>query len=456
MTKTLRGSPMIHLATVLAVSLGAPVGGSAQDQGGPYRLTLGDAARLAAERSPSVLEAGSRTDAAQARVKQRAADLLPSVDADVVSGRRSFNTASFGLDFPTAPGEPPLFDPRGEVIGPVRSADVRASAEVPLLDLGALGRKRSAEAGVNAARAETSSAEEHAAATAAEAYLAVLRARAEVAAREEDQKLGQELLDVAQGQLQAGVAVALDVTRAQAQLATVKAQLLGAQHRAEVAELSLRRTLRLPGDARIELVDDLESRSVGEVPTESDALAAALDARPDLKTAEAYRAAGARSLAAVRAGRLPKLSATADEGYYGKGFGYMLNTYSWSLKVSVPLFDGFDRSGQEQEVRARLREMDYRIDDLRTEVTFQVRRALLDLSAAREQAEAADERLRLAILEVQQEEDRVRAGVAGTADVVRAALRLNDARTAHLDALTAVHGARVALAAAMGDVTDLP
>ena len=56
----------------------------------------------------------------------------------------------------------------------------------------------------------------------------------------------------------------------------------------------------------------------------------------------------------------------------------------------------------------------------------------------------------------QQEEDRVKAGAAGTADVVRAALRLNDARTAHLDALTAVHAARVALAAAMGDVTELP
>jgi outer membrane protein len=402
------------------------------------------------------MEAGARVDAAEARVKQSLAALLPSVNANLVGGRRTFNTASFGLDFPTVPGAPPLFDPRGEVVGPVPSADLRATADVPLLDFAAIGRKRSAEAGVAAARTETTGAGEGAATAAAGAYLAVLRARAEVTAREEDRKLGEDLLAVARSQLEAGVAVALDVTRAEAQLATVRAQLVGARHRAEVAELSLRRVLNLPDDAGMELVDDLESRGVGSAPSEADALQAAFESRPDLKTAEAYRAAAAQSLSAVRAGRLPKLSATGDDGFYGKDFGYALNTYSWSLKISLPVFDGFERSGREQEEQARLREMDYRIEDLRAEVTFQVRQALLNLSAAREQADAADERLRLATLEVQQEEDRVKAGAAGTADVVRAALRLNDARTAHLDALTAVHTARVALAVAMGDVTKLP
>ena len=40
--------------------------------------------------------------------------------------------------------------------------------------------------------------------------------------------------------------------------------------------------------------------------------------------------------------------------------------------------------------------------------------------------------------------------------MVRAAIRLNEARTAHLDALTGVYVARITLAAAMGRVTDLP
>ncbi|MGD8318951.1 MAG: TolC family protein [Gemmatimonadota bacterium] len=445
-------------AALLALVIAAPGAALAQQSGpetGPYRLTLGDAARLAARRSASVLQARSRVDQADARVRQSTSDLLPSVDASVVRGARTFNTASFGLDF-SIPGQPPLFDPGGEVVGPVRSADVRASAEVPLLDLAALKRRKSAQAGVDAAREEAHATEERAAAMAAGAYLTALRSHAEVDARQQDLDLARELLGVARSQVEAGVGVELDVTRAEAQVATVRAQLLAARHKADVADLALRRALHLPAGAAVELADDLESRPVGEAPTEAEAVTRALDARGDLSTAEAYRDAAAQTLSAARAGRLPRISAGIDEGYYGKRFGHMLNTYSWNLRVSMPLFEGFRRSGEIEESRARIREMDYRIEDLEDQVAFQVRRALLNLSSAHEQADAADERLRLANLEVQQEEERIRAGVAGTADVVRAAMRLNDARTARLDALVALHASRVALAAAMGAVTELP
>ncbi len=420
-----------------------------------YRLSLGDAARLAAERSAPVLEARSRIEGAEARVRGRTSALLPSLSADVIRGAHTFNTASFGLDFPTAPGQEPFFDPRGEVVGPVRSADVRARAEVPLLDFAALGRRRSAVAGADAAREEEHAVEEQSGAQAALAYVADLRARAEVAAREQDLALARELLAVAQGQLEAGVAVALDVTRADAQVVTIQAQLLSARHRADIADLALRRALRLPYDATLELADDLEA-AAAEAPSEDEAAARALESRSDLATARAYRAAASEGLSAVKAGRLPRLSASADEGYYGKGFGHMLNTYTWGLRLSVPLFDGMKRSADVQEEEARIHELDFRIEDLEAEVAFQVRQALLNLSAAREQVGAADERLRLARLEVDQEEERLRAGVSGNADVVRAAMRLNEARTARLDVLTALQSARVALAAAMGAVTELP
>jgi len=420
-----------------------------------YRLTLGDAARLAARRSAPVLEARSRAEGAQARVRQSTSALLPSIDATALRGARTFNTASFGLDFPTPAGQEPFFDPAGEVVGPVRSADVRASAEVPLLDLAALGRRRSAQAGASAAVQEEEAAAEQAGALAARAYVSDLRARAEVEARQQDLDLARELLRVAQGQLDAGVAVALDVTRAQAQVVTIQAQLLSARHRADIADLALRRALRLPADAALDLADDLESRPASDSLSEEAATARALDARADLATAKAYRAAATEGLSALKAERLPRLSASADEGYYGKRFGHMLNTYSWSLRLSVPLFDGMSRSARLQEEESRIHEMDFRIEDLEAEVAFQVRRALLNLSAAGEQADAADERLRLAQLEVDQEEERVRAGVSGTADVVRAAMRLNEARTARLDVLAALQSARVALAAATGTVTDM-
>jgi outer membrane protein len=447
------GGWLARAAGVVALLAGTAGTVHAQDPG--YRLTLGDAARLGAERSSTVQQAQSRVEAAEARIRESTSDLLPSLDADVLRGARTFNTASFGLDFPTQPGQDPIFDPEGEVVGPVRSADVRARMEMPLLDLAALGRRKQARAGAVAAQEEMFALKEAAGAEAALAYVRVLRDRAAVNAREQDLALGLELLEVARGQLQAGVAVALDVTRAEAQVATVRAQLLAARHRAEVGELALRRALRLGDDVPLELIDDLGGTAISEIPNEGDAVARALRERGDLRTAEAYRLANEESLATVKAGRLPKLTASLDEGFYGKGFGGMLNTYSWTFRVSVPVFDGFQRSALIQEEQARARELDFRIEDLHADVEFQVRQAILGLNAAQEQVAAADEWLRLAELEVAQEEDRLRAGVAGTADLVRAALRLNQARTSQLETQAAVLMARVALSAATGSVTDL-
>jgi outer membrane protein TolC len=442
------------LLVVLAV-LAGPSALSAQAPSG-HRLTLGDAARLAADRATRVLEARAQAEAADARVETATSALLPRLDADLYRGARTFNTASFGLDFPTLPGQTPLFDPDGEVIGPVNSTDVRARAEIPLLDLGAWGRRRGAQASAAAAHRGEEAAADQAAAAAAYAYVATLRARGEVGAREDDLALAQELLTVAHGLLESGVGVAIDVTRAEAQVATIRVQLLAAQHEARTTELALRRSLRIEDDARLELIDELQSVAMVGPLAEEEAVAVALVHRKDLETAEAYEAAAEQAVSATRAARLPRLSASVDEGFYGRHFDNVLNTYTWTLRLSVPLFDGFERSAREREQRAAAREIGYHIDGLRKDVVFQVRAALLDLESTLEQAGAAEERERLAQLEVDQEEERVRAGVAGTADLVRAAMRLNDARTARLDALAAVHSARVGLAAAMGTVSELP
>jgi len=93
---------------------------------------------------------------------------------------------------------------------------------------------------------------------------------------------------------------------------------------------------------------------------------------------------------------------------------------------------------------------------LREQIATEVRSALLDMTSAREQLDAARERLRLTEQEVAQAQERFRAGVAGNADVITASLDLNGARTQVVDALTAYQSARVSLAQAQGAVTTLP
>ncbi len=93
--------------------------------------------------------------------------------------------------------------------------------------------------------------------------------------------------------------------------------------------------------------------------------------------------------------------------------------------------------------------------DLADQVVAEVRGALLDLDSGREQRAIADERMRLALAEVDQARERFVNGVAGNIEVLNAQSSLVRARDAVIDARFGVAAARVALARAAGAATTL-
>ncbi len=450
----------LALATVPTTPLarlGAQVPGAPRVVSADSVLTLGAAARLATTRSAGSQAARYRVGQAAARVRQSRAALLPEVQAVAGRSGRTFNTATFGIQFPTTAGQPPLFDPNGQVEGPVQLWDFRGRISANLLDLGAFSRIKAAQSLERASDAEAANQAELAATQAATAYLRALRAQGQYRARAADSALAADLLGIAREQLRAGTGVALDVTRAQSQLAATRAQLIVARNESDRAELELRRTLDLPLDTPLRLADSLPALPSAEgAPSESEAVSRALAHRPDLRAAAAQLDAARRQVSAIRAERLPTVSGFYDQGVIGLDLSHLLNTYDFGLQVGVPIFNGFRRQGRQQEQEAVAAEFDVRRRDLLAQAAVEVRGSLLDLSSAREQVGAATERQLLAEQELSQARDRFRAGVAGNADVITAALSLNAARTARVDALTAYQSARVSLARAQGALTELP
>jgi outer membrane protein TolC len=177
--------------------------------------------------------------------------------------------------------------------------------------------------------------------------------------------------------------------------------------------------------------------------------------RPDIRAAEAELQAAEQQVAAVRATRLPTVNAFANTGPTGLGFNHLLNTYTYGVQLSWPVFEGGRREGETEEQRAVAREIDVRRRDLQQQASADVRAALLDLASAREQVAAARTQQSLAELEVQQARERFGAGVAGNADVITASLTLNTARTALIEALTSYQAARVSLARAEGMASQI-
>jgi len=420
-------------------------------------LSLGDAARLAAQHSAMAQGARLRADEAQARVRQRRADLLPTVSSYVQEASRTFNTSTLGIDFPAPAGQKPFFDPKGQIEGPIKTLDVRGRVEQNLLDFGAIGRVRSAQAAARSSSADAEATAEQAATAATTAYVKAMRADADLHARQADTQLATELLGIAQSQLQAGTGVGLDVTRARAQVAATRASLIASRNVRDHAHLDLLRSLSLPLGTDIVLTDSLTTTAARTepVPDEATLVAQALRARPDLLAEEQRVQAARQGLSAIKAERLPTLGLVADDGVIGKNGALLLNTYTWGLQVSIPMFDGFRREARVQEQRSVVMEAEIRQHDLEQQAQADVRGAVLDLAAAREQLDAASERLRLAEQEVAQARDRFNAGVAGNADVVNASLGLTASRTLVNDAETAYQLARVSLARATGSVTTL-
>jgi len=443
------GAGLSLIAALLAFAVRAAEGQT------PQRLSLGDAARLAAAQTAAVQSAATRVQQAQARVTQSRSALLPHLSAVPNWSSHTLNSASFGFNFPATPGEPPLLDPNGQIIGPVKLWDFRGEASQSLIDLGATGRVRAARAGVIAAGVDVAIAAEQAATIAATVYIRELRSETTLQARVSDSTLAADLLGIARDQLTAGVGVALDVTRAQAQVANARAQLIAARNDRDRAQLDLRRALNLPLDASVELTDSLNSVTPPDVVNEQAAIDIAIRTRPDIRAADAQLAAAEQQLAAIRATRLPTIGLFGNDGANGLGFNHLLNTYTYGVQVTWPAFEGGRREGQQQEQEAVARDIDIRRRDLRQQVAVDVRGAMLDIASAREQVDAARGRQRFAELEVEQARERFRAGVAGNADVITALAGLNAARTGLIDALAAYQTARISLARAEGTVSQL-
>lgn len=440
-------------ALALLVMLGGARAAGAQEPD-TVRLGLGEAVRIAAERSVGVQVAEFTTAESRARVAQERASLLPQISGTGVESQRTFNTATFGIDFPAPPGEPPLFDPDGQVAGPVRLLDLRAQLSQTIFDWSAIQRVRGARAAVAATRAQAEVAREAAARTAASAYVQAVRAQSQLSARQADVALAEELVQIARSTLAAGTGVRLDVTRAEAQLALVQAQLVAARAAADRGKLALLRAVNLPLDGAVVLTDTLSPVARAPLPSREEALRTAQANRADLRAITEQINAAERQLGAIRAERYPSLSVTADDGWIGKET-HLLNSYDWAVEVSVPVFTGLRHEAEAAEQRAAVRALEAQGEDLAAQVGFQVRSALLDLSSAADQVDAARVRLQLAEAEVAEARDRFRAGVAGSADVVTASIRLTDARTAYVDALAAEQAARVQLAVAEGVSGDL-
>jgi outer membrane protein len=419
---------------------------------GPLPLSLKHAVELATspEGSAKIQLSGEALKQAQTRAAQARAALLPDLEAAFSEQSRMVNLAAQGFNSSLFKIPIPGFSLSiPSVVGPFTVMDARLNGTQSVFDFSSIRRFQASKVGISAAKSDLDATGEQVAAQVARAYLAAIRADADVETAQANVTLSQAVLTQAENQKKAGTGTGIEITRARVQLANDRQHLLVTQNARRSAHLQLLRAMGLRLDTELELTDKLAYTPVDALTLE-EAKAQALKGRPDLQ-AQRERESNARlSASATRLERLPSVAAFGDYGSTGTGLTNALPTRDYGLSVKVPLFDGGRRDARRAESASQYRAEQVRTGDLKEQIELDVRLALDGLQSAEDQVKVAKEGLDLADNELTQARRRYEAGVANSLEVTDAQTRLERARDNQTQALYNYNLARIDLAQAMG------
>jgi outer membrane protein TolC len=415
----------------------------------PVELSLKRAVQLAVspEGNTRMRLSGEALKQAESRSAQAHSALLPDVSGAISDQNMTRNLAAVGIqiDSPIPGFRIPTF------VGPFTTMDARVSATQTVFDLSTYRRFQASKVGVSAARSDVNGSAEQVAGQVARAYLAAVRADADVEAAKSNVTLSEAVLKQAENQKAAGTGTGIEITRSRVQLANDRQRLLVAENAKRAAGLQLLRAIGLRLDTDLVLTDKLQYIPVDAVTLEQ-AKAQALHTRPDLEAQQERESTARISADATKMERLPTVAAFGDYGSSGTWIDNALPTRTVGVSLRVPLFDGGRREARRAESMSQYRAEKVKTNDLKEQIELDVRLALDELRSAEEQVKVAREGLDLAENELAQARRRYDAGVAIGVEVTDAQNRLARARDNQTAALYNYNVGRIDLAQAMGAV----
>ncbi len=360
----------------------------------PTSYTLAQAVALAQEQSPQVRAAREALRAAEAQLLAARAALQPSVGVSVSGG----------------------LGPSGG------SAQVNLGVSYLLYDGGLRqAQLRQLEARVQSARENLAAVQAQVALSAVQAYLNAVLADQVVALREQVVAQARTLLAGAQARVRAGTAPQADVVSAQAQLASAEVALVEAQANAQASRAQLASLLGLDPATPITVVPPPAPPAFALA--EQEVRQRALQ-RPEVRKAQADVLAAEAALAVAQLQGGVTVSLDGRYGLLAVGTPTGGGTWSIGASVSIPVYDGGQRSAQVEVARANLEAARAALEQARLEAQREAvqawlawQSALAREAAARRAQEAAQEALRVA-------EGRYAAGVGSILEVAQARTQL--------------------------------
>jgi outer membrane protein len=425
--------------TVLCVCFSTLLG---QRERAPKKLTLAEAIETALVRNITILQAENSIDAAKASVLASYGGYMPTLSYQGGWNRTQIDQAATttqiigGQTFT----RPPQFSVTNNF-----SSSVNLNYQV--FD----GFSR--EAQVSRASANKSAAEHTAKRTrqtiafqVESAYLNVLRTEQLVRVSEENLKRGRRQLERIVESNRLGALSVADVYRQQSVTASDELNLITAQNNYNKAKADLVALIGLDPREEYEFSDPTVSGDVEEAQIEADRqrygsyeelLRRALNSRPDyFSSRESYNAAGA-SVSQARRGYFPSLSASAGYSLSNAELKKISDSKRmfWGINLQWTLFDGFQTNNAIQSAATQERNAELSLAQAERNISVEVKKALLDLEAARKQYEVAQKGLVSAIQDRRTAEERYNVGAGTLLDLLTANAGLVNAEANKVNAV---------------------
>jgi outer membrane protein TolC len=338
---------------------------------------------------------------------------------------------------------------------PDNTVDARLRVGQAIIDLESWGRVRAAARRLEAAEAATTASLEAAASNAAAAFVALASADAYFEVRSQDLALAEELLKLAEAQVNAGASEGIAVTRAETRVAAARTALTAAEGNRRTSSITLARALRLDPAITLSCGDPLiETMGQSTVSVNNDeALKTAFQSRPELRVSLKLIAALHADYHAAQGARLPSIDAFADAGRIGPTTDDTTTTWRMGLEVRIPLLNG--QNNVVDATHLRLEQQHILFADLKENIAAEVRTAIVYLETGQAGLASATHERQLAEQELRESRQRFAAGVAGNLEVIDAQRNLANARDRVVTALTTLVQARIGLSRAAGVATTL-
>jgi outer membrane protein len=423
----------------LAVAFTASAASRAQTE--PLTVGLPEVLAAAEQANVSVLIGREGILQARAEADRERAGLLPRVNFE--AEQRRTQNVQVSRAGPT-------------VSAPTNRFDATLVGNLSVLNPAAIASYRAARQGVAIAETELQQTLQQVLAVVGDTYFRHLRNLQRISVLDANITRARALLDLAQRQLNAGVATQIDVTRAEALVAVAEQARLQQNTVVYDSELQLKRLLNVDPTRPLQVQPfEVRRADMGELTSEQEQ--EAFSRRPDYVRAEQLLEQTRQALRSVRLQRIGSLNVFGEYGYSGSRVldGRTENSWLGGVAVTVPVFDAGRISADARLIESAARAQEHQLRNLQLGITAELRLAAQDARSRFMQIGVAERSHRLAEDELRLAQVRFERGAADNREVIEAQNRLALASDNLVEAIYQYNVSRLELARARGDVREI-